>query len=59
MVTDPSKITEARAKSRQYLSPEARQIEALEQIADTLEAIRIEFVGLQHVLGAMVRSQGN
>jgi hypothetical protein len=50
MTTDPQKIKEARAKERENTQHQFREAIALEQIADTLEAIRIEFVGLQQFL---------
>lgn len=52
MAYDPNKVTEARKAGRERTSgPEWRQIVALEQIADTLEAMRIDFAALGQVLG--------
>ena len=47
MTQDPKKITELRSRERTGLNTEQRQATALEQLADTLEAIRIDLVGFQ------------
>lgn len=44
MPQDPRKIAESRKNERQVNDWEMRQTLALEHIADTLEALRIEFV---------------
>jgi hypothetical protein len=44
MAIDPKKITEARKAERDAMNPKQRRIRALEDIADTLEAIRAQFV---------------
>jgi hypothetical protein len=59
MPTDPKKITESRKSDRErFLSPEERQAHALEQIADTLEAIRMDFVSFQHMMASSQMRQG-
>lgn len=45
---DPKKITETRKREREEMDPQLRQIRALEDIADTLEAFRINFVAWAH-----------
>jgi hypothetical protein len=50
MPTDPRKIAELRKPEREKQTMESRQVAALEQIADTLECIRIELVSLGHAL---------
>ena len=44
MAVDTRKITEKRLPERQKLGNEERQIRALEDIADTLEAIRAQLI---------------
>ena len=56
MVIDVRKITEARAEERRSATKEERQARALEYIADTLEAIRGELVGLTHVISLKGKS---
>lgn len=58
MVTSPQKITEARKERREKLTPEQRQLAALEEIADTLEALRIDAAGAIQVLTAPSRQSG-
>lgn len=58
MPTDVKKITESRREARENTSMEWRTTLALEQIADTLEAIRAEIVGLQHAVGTPPRQSG-
>ena len=43
-MTDPNKIREARKRERDLMNQDQRQVRAIEDIADTLEAIRITFV---------------
>ena len=43
-MSDPKKITEARKRERDAMDPQFRQIRALEDIADTLEAFRTDFL---------------
>lgn len=45
MPVDVNKITESRRAQREATQTDARAAIALEQIADTLEALRAEFVG--------------
>ena len=56
MPTDPRKIAELRKPEREKQTIESRQVAALEQIADTLERIRIELVSLGHALRDARRS---
>jgi hypothetical protein len=41
----PQDITKVREADREKLTPEQRQLKALEDIADTLESLRISVVG--------------
>lgn len=50
MVTEVAKITESRKASREQTGMEFRSAIALEQIADTLEAMRADAVGFQLAL---------
>ena len=59
MLADPHKITAARAAQRQGKNAEVRQILALEQIADTLECIRIELGGLSGAVRQQSRPPGS
>ena len=52
---DPKKQREARKRERDAMDASERQVRALEDIADTLECIRVDFIGMQHTLGAMAR----
>jgi hypothetical protein len=56
MAVDVSKITEGRKVQRDALDVAHRQALALEQIADTLEAIRGEMVLSQHALSEIPRA---
>lgn len=56
MPTDPRKIAELRRSEREKQTIEWRQVAALEQIADTLECIRIELVSLGHAFSDARRS---
>ena len=54
MVIEVRKITEARKHERELVVDwQARQALALEQIADVLEALRGEFVGLSHLVALL------
>lgn len=46
----PEDVTKARQPDRDKLAVDKRQLLALEQITDTLECIRAELLGLQHVI---------
>ena len=50
MPIDTRKIAELRKPEREKQTTESRQVAALEQIADTLECIRIELASLGHAL---------
>ena len=47
MAQDPNKIAEMRSQKRMDKPNDLRQARALEDIADTLEAIRIDLAGFQ------------
>jgi hypothetical protein len=59
MLADPYKVTAARAPQRQGKNADVRQILALEQIADTLECIRIELAGLSGSMRQKSRPPGS
>lgn len=44
MTKDPKEIHEARAEKREDTQHQYREAVALEQIADTLESMRLEFI---------------
>jgi hypothetical protein len=46
-------VEEARKKQRDNMNIEMRNVVALEQIADTLEEIRISLAGIAPVLGSI------
>jgi len=50
MTTEVHKVMESRQQEREGKSDEARQTLALEQIADTLEALRIDLQSVSSVL---------
>ena len=52
MSTDPLKVAEVRKIEREAQTSDWRQISALEQIADSLECIRLELAKLSHALEA-------
>lgn len=55
-MADPKKISEAKKPQRDaVVNPELRQAVALEEIADQLECIRIDLVGLQNFLGRVLK----
>jgi hypothetical protein len=58
VVTDVRKITDSRKGEREKSTLEQRQVFALEQIADTLEAIRGDMIGTQHLIAQMARNSG-
>lgn len=58
MATDIGKITEFRKKEREGKSVEERQALALEQLADSFEAFRQDFVGSQFHINQMTQSLG-
>ena len=53
--TSVQKITEARKAEREAMAWEHRSYRALELIADTLEAMRADGIGVQHHLAAIAR----
>lgn len=55
MVASVKEISANREPERSKLVWEQRQVRALEDIADTLEALRIEAVGMQHLMAALAR----
>lgn len=56
MPADPRKVTEFRKTDREAITDTAlRQVKALEDIADVLEAIRQDFVGLTVFLGRVIK----
>jgi hypothetical protein len=55
MVAKPHEIAESRSAERKGAPIEERQVRALEHIADTMEAMRIELVGLNHVVANLSR----
>lgn len=58
MTKDPQEITEARAKEREDTQHQFREAVALEQIADTLEALRLEFIDFRKILVRALDSRG-
>jgi hypothetical protein len=59
MVTEVRKITESRKAQRDAMAnPQDRQAAALEQIADTLEAIRSDMIGTQQLVAQIARNGG-
>jgi hypothetical protein len=46
-------ILEARKKQRDVMTIEMRNVAALEQIADTLEELRIQISGIAQVMGTI------
>lgn len=50
-------INKQREKDRQGKTLEERQTYALELIADTLETLRIEALGISHALGNLLRNR--
>lgn len=55
-MSDTRKITESRKATREAAqSPEWRQIQALEDIADALEALRADIKGLPKELAASLQ----
>lgn len=57
MPTTPDQINKQREKDRQGKTLEERQTYALELIADTLETLRIEALGISHALGNLLRNR--
>jgi hypothetical protein len=58
MTKDPKEINEARAKKREDTQHQFREAVALEQIADTLESMRLEFIEFRKTVIRALESQG-
>jgi hypothetical protein len=55
---DPKEVTKSRQAARDRIGTDAkRQIYALEEIADTLECIRAELVGVTHLMDMAARAR--
>ncbi|HLU06984.1 MAG TPA: hypothetical protein VKZ91_10560 [Woeseiaceae bacterium] len=57
MTKDPKEITAARAEKREDTQHQFREAVALEQIADTLESMRLEFIDFRKTVMRALESQ--
>lgn len=57
MTKDPEEISEARAMKREDTQHQYREAVALEQIADTLEALRLEFIDFRKTVVRALESR--
>ena len=48
---DPNKIRDARKRERESMDQNERQVRAIEDLADTLEAIRIDLIAWRNQPG--------